>query len=231
MAKVILGPTIGQASGRLGSMIFSHNRGGAYLRNGSHPVISTTSDALAAKARLGTVSQQWQAQTTGVRKSWDEFAKNNPVNDRLRQSITLTGHASFVKLNTRRLLAGLALLTAPPIDPAPQALTTLALEADIGTGDFEINFTPTPLGATELLWIRAAVTEAPSINYVENLLRVVDITSAAETSPYDPQAAIEAKFGTLVVGMTVTVQVAVYDNASGLISNELRASAVVISSP
>ena len=227
--KVILGPTIGQASGRLGSSVYSHNRGGAYIRNGSIPVTSTTPAALAAKARLTTVSQNWQTLTEAERLAWDQFALQNPRNDRLRQTVTLTGHAAYVSLQTRRLLAAQGFLASPPIDPAPNGLLTLTGTFDIGAGAFAIAYTATPLGAGVQLWLRAAVYESQGINYVQNLLRFVGRSASAQASPFDSQTLIEAVFGALTVGQRVTIMVSTYDTATGLLSSPMRVDGTVIS--
>ena len=52
MAKVILGPTIGMASGSVGAAVFSHNRYGTYIRRRATPTVSQTEAALAAKALM-----------------------------------------------------------------------------------------------------------------------------------------------------------------------------------
>jgi len=46
------GPLVGQVSGRVGGTVFSHNRGGAYIRNGSIPYAVYSQKALQAKSAL-----------------------------------------------------------------------------------------------------------------------------------------------------------------------------------
>ncbi len=116
----------------------------------------------------------------------------------------------------------------PNIGRPPKDLAFGTSEGDIGLGDFEINFTVTPVGADESLWIQAAVTNSPAITYVSNLLRFVGISAAAQASPLDNQVIIEARFGALIVGQTVHQWVSVLDRLSGQLSPPRRTSVVVV---
>ncbi len=228
---VILGPLAGQASGRLGSVVASRNRAGAYFRNGSIPVTSTTPFALAAKSRLAQVSQAWQLLTEAQRAAWAQWAQTNPSKNRLGQAITLTGHAAYVGINSRILLMEQSLLDAPPILPAPAPLNTMVLSADIGSGTFDLTITPTPLGATEKIMLRAAYADSPGVNYISNSLRFCGFTAAAAASPVDIQSEIEARIGAAVEGMTLHVWAAVADTATGQISQWVRDRALVTDTP
>lgn len=231
MALIVPGSLAGQVSGRIGSVVYSHNRGGPYVRNGTIPTLVTSPAAMAVKARLAAASQAWQALTSAQKLAWGAWAQTNPVINRVGHSVTLSGHQCYVMLNTRIAQAGGTAITVPPIAAAPGPLTSLSLTADIGAGDFEAVFTATPLGAGIGLWTRAAVVDSTGINNVSNLLKVVDISAAAETSPYDIEAAITASFGTLTVGQVVHIEVSTVRLADGQLSKPLKASAVVTSTP
>lgn len=222
MAKMTPGPMIAAASGSIGGTVFSHNKGGMYTRNRSIPVTSTTAEALAAKSRLATEASAWGDLTAVQRAAWDSYALQRPVIDTLGNPRHLSGFQQFVGINARRARAEDVRITAPPIVSAPDGLLTLIVDGDIGLGDVDIEFTPTPLGATEEIWLRAAVTNSPGITFVQNLLRWILHSSAAQASPLDIQTEVEARLGTLVVGQTLFVQASVYDNATGLLSRPLR---------
>ena len=78
---------------------------------------------------------------------------------------------------------------------------------------------------------RAAVVNSAGINYVQNKLRLVGVSAAAETSPFDDQSLIETRFGSLVVGQTLHVEAAVVDTATGLLSGKLASRTVIIDTP
>lgn len=228
MALVKLGPMVGQASGRLGAIVFARNRYGAYSRNGSIPITSTTPYALEAKARMTAASQAWQNLDPADKLAWNAWAQSNPTTNKLGDSIILTGAAAYIGIACRLAVAGEAALDTPPIAPAPAPLTSLTLSADIGIGTFDLAYTATPLGATEKLWVLACSTDSKGINFVANMLRFVGLSAAAQASPFDIQTEIETRFGSLAVGQVVHVSVYVFDTATGQLSAPLRNSAEVV---
>lgn len=228
MAKFTPGALVGQISGSVGGTTFSHNRFGPYMRRRAVPITSTTPAAMAAKAALAAGSTAWQALAAANKLSWNAWALVNPVTNSLGQAQALTGHQAFTGIYARCLKVGTATLTLPPTEPAPTPLTSLTQSCDIGPGNFGVAFTATPLGGTHNLWIRACVVDSLGINFVENLLRYVMISGAAQASPFDHEAAVEAVFGELAVGMIVHVSVAVFSQTSKLMSPPLRDTTVVI---
>lgn len=229
MAKIMFGGPVANASGSMAGVVFSHNRYGSYTRRRTVPVKSETTYATNAKAKLAAASAAWKALTTDQRNAWVAWAKTNPIVDTLGEKRILDGHAAYVKLNNRLLQAGLSQITVPPVASAPVALTSLTLTADIGAGDFEIAFTPTPAPAGTSIWVEAAVVDSPGITYVTNLYKLVIISAAAQASPLDIQAEVTARFGTLTAGQKVFVRASVFNRSSGLLSQPALATALVTS--
>lgn len=228
MAKIKLGPMVGQASGSIAATTFSHNRYGAYVRNRAIPIKSTTSYAQASKARLTEASQAWASLTDAQRLAWKNWALANPITDVLGEKQELDGHAAYVQLNTRMLAAGLTKLTAPPLVAAPAPLTTLTGSWDIGAGTFALAFTPTPLGASKSVWLMGAVVNNPAINYVKNLLRLITVSSANQTTGWDTQSVLEARLGAVSVGQKVIYFASVFDRTTGLLSAPLRVEGTIV---
>lgn len=228
MAKFTTGPAVAAVSGSVGGNTFSRNRYGQYIRFRAKPTVSTTPDAQNAKGILANLTTNWQTLTDAQRAAWANYANTHLVRDSLGIPQALTGHQTYVGINARIDRDGGTLLTDPPASAAPDGLTSLTLAADIGAGNVDLTFAPSPLAADDKLWIRAAVVNSPGINYVENLLRLIQISSAAATTPEDIETALAAKFGTLQVGQKVVVDVAVYDSVTGLISGSLRDSAIIV---
>lgn len=222
MAKVILGPTIGMASGSIGATVFSRNRYGTYIRRRATPTVSTTEWAMAAKNRLTTITQAWQGKSAGEQLTWNQWAVQNPVVGSLGQPQALTGHAAFVRLNTRLSLAGQTLLTDPPIIPAPAGLLTCSVVPNKTLGTCEITFTATPLAANEALWIKGCYVESKGIEYVQNHLRHAGVSAAAEASPFDAYTLITDRLGTMTIGTRVVLNVSVFNFATGQLSSPLR---------
>jgi hypothetical protein len=221
------GALAGEFSGALGNVVASRNRSGAYFRARTIPITSTTSYALAAKARLSTISSAWASLTAAQQAAWFEWASNNPVLNRIGQTIILPGNAAYVQINTRLSQAGASLLSVPPVDPAPDGLQSLSLTADIGAGDVAVTYTPTPLGASERLWVWAAVVDSSGVNFVTNQLRLIRTGSPADASPIDIEANVTSRFGTLQVGQWLHVFCQVMDSDTGLVSQFQRARSIV----
>lgn len=231
MAKYTPGPFVSAVSGSIGGTTFSRNRGGQYTRARAVPITSTTTFALAAKARLATASASWQNLTSGERDSWQFWAQANPSINTLGNSIILTGQQAYVGNHTRMSLGGFTVLTSPPIIAAPNALLSLVQDGDIGTGDVDMVYTATPLGAAEYIWQLGAVTSSAGINYVQNLLRFCGISAAAQASPFDNESILVARLGALSEGQTLHVQPRVFSSVSGLLSRPIRDRVVITDTP
>lgn len=228
MAKVILGPTIGMASGSIGAVVFSHNRNGTYIRRRATPTVSTTAQALAAKQRMTNASQAWRTLTAAEQTTWNLWAVQNPVVGSLGQPQALTGHQTYVMLHIRRQLFGLAGLTIPPIVAAPPGLTGGGVTADKTLGTCEITFTNTPLGAGVHLWVLATYIESNGVQYVKNLLKLIARSPAAQVSPWDAITAVEDRLGAMPIGQRLVIHVCTADEATGLISVPRRMEDTIV---
>ena len=229
MAKIKYGPLVGSMSGSIGATTFSQNRYGTYVRRRAIPTRSTTSYAMAAKARLSAVSSLWSELTEAQRIAWRVWAGNNPITDRLGDRQVLTGHAAYVGINSGLSAAAETLLDVPPLGEAPAALESASLVADIGAGGFVLTFAATPLGATERLEVNACVVSTDSVNYVSNYLRQIMFSPAAQATGMDFETELEARLGALQVGQWIHCFLAVFDNATGLRSQPIRLRVAVTS--
>lgn len=226
MAIFTPGPLVGQISGRIGGIVASHNRGGAYWRNGSIPTRSTTIYAQQAKALLALTSAAWASLTGPQQQAWKTWATQNPVTNRLGQQITLAPHAAFVQLNTTIILAGGVAIAIPPIIPPPTALATLSVSASIA-GPNAITFTASPIGADNVLFILAAVSDNPGVSYVQNLYKLILVTAANDASPTNIGTELADRFGTLQAGQKLFLSVQVVDQVTGLRSGPITADVVL----
>lgn len=228
MAKITPGPMAGQISGRLASAVFSHNRGGPYVRNGTIPTTVTSNYALAAKARMTAASQAWKLLSDAQRTAWTNYAEQSPVLDRLGKSISLSGAAMFNRFVCRMASCGDAPLAAPPVGDPPIPLTSLALTAVSTAQALTLSFAATPLGAADKLMIWACLCESDGIAYINNLLRLVEVSAVAAESPYNFSDSFLARFGAIQAGQTAHVRVQVYSSTTGYVSQVLQAKFLVI---
>lgn len=229
MAIIRTGGIVGQISGSIAGVTYSRNRGGAYVRNRAIPTKSTTFYAEQAKQRLGDISKLWGALTAAEQQAWKIWAEVNPVTNKLGDQIKLSGHQAYVQLNNVITNCGGTVISDPPVSAPPSGLLTLTPTYDIGTGNFQIAFTATPLGATEQLLVWMAIVDNPGVNYVNNLYKLIQVSSAAQASALDTETAAATRFGTLLVGQRVFYRVQVADNATGLRSQPIVANGTIVS--
>lgn len=228
MAKITPGPLAGQISGRLGSAVFSHNRGGPYVRNGTIPTTVTSDEAVTAKARLAASSQMWKALTEAQRLSWRLFAEQNTVLDRLGHQITLSGSSMYNRFFIRLINAGAAPLSLPPVGDPPLPLMQLSVTAEAATPEIEFTFATSPLGASERFQVWGCLLESDGVSYVKNRLRLVGHSGHDQTSPYIATAFFSARFGEIQESQTLHTQLVVLDSATGLVSEPMPASTLVV---
>lgn len=229
MAKITPGPLAAAISGSIGGTVFSHNRGGPYVRLRSIPTNPSTEAQESVRAILSSQSQAWSDLDNEQRAAWTAWAGENPITDTLGSQVTLSGHMAFVQLNARIDLTDDTTLVVPPVLNAPLALDSLALSADIGAGDFEVAFTATPLITPVELWIEGAIVTSAGKAYVRNLFRFLQVSADGIGSPFNIEVSFTAKFGVPQVGQTAHVRVRTYNPETGLVSVPLTSSAVVVS--
>lgn len=101
------GPAGGSPSGSLGSIVFSHNKGGSYMRTRKVPTNPASAAQVLARNRLSTLTNNWHnGLTEAQRASWDTYAANVPVTNRIGQQIYLSGLNWYVACNSLRSQAG-----------------------------------------------------------------------------------------------------------------------------
>lgn len=182
-AGAIFLPILGELRGRLAANVFSHNKGGDYVRLGTTPTNPQTSRQQTTRGILAKFAAQWTSTLSqGSRDSWDTYAAGHPIKNSLGQDILISGLAWYVKCNARLEDAGLAEIENAPIFGAPAALDTFSVDISAGaTGD--VTFTPA-LGADQAmqLWISLPVSLGSTPNLAQ--CRLAGYSGLAEASPW-----------------------------------------------
>jgi hypothetical protein len=111
-----------QASGSIGGTTFSHAKGGVmYQRARAIPVNPSSTYQVQIRNIVSGLASFWaSALTQAQRDTWDMYAQNVPVTNKLGDSITLSGQNWFIGANTLigQLVTKLT-LTVAPITSAP----------------------------------------------------------------------------------------------------------------
>ena len=111
----LIRPMLGPMSGKLGANVFSHNRFGAYLRLGPNVTNPNTIYQQAVRTILADLVAAWaDSLTAEQRASWETYATNVAMTNRIGMTIFCTGVNHYVRSNVPRLQIG-----ATRIDDAP----------------------------------------------------------------------------------------------------------------
>lgn len=106
------------ASGSIGGVTYSKNRGGMYQRARAIPSNPGTERQGIARENLATAVGLWtNTLTPAQRTSWADYAAATPFTDALGQAVQLTGQQIFVRSTAVRLLIGEAPILDGPIIP------------------------------------------------------------------------------------------------------------------
>ena len=119
MALVKFGGGILGMSGRLGGQIFTRNRYGSVVRQGTIPVNPNSPRQQAVRSAMIASTARWSENLTGLqREQWKTYAAAIPWTNRLAETVKLTGHAHYVRSSAAILAAG-----GTPVDDGPAILS------------------------------------------------------------------------------------------------------------
>jgi len=230
MAKVTAGPLAGVVSGKLGSVVFSRGRYGAYMRMRVMPTGVSSDSTRAIHNRLSLVSKAWALRGVADRLAWGTWAATHPIVDRLGNAQVLHGAAAYMQLNMRVLQALGTMINVPPVASSPAPLLGLSAAIDVGAGAVNLlSWTSGATGVNECVQVWAAVVDSPGRAYYTNFKKLIMISGDQQATDLDMEAAITARFGSVMVGQNVFIEAIVVSNLTGLISAKAACETTVIS--
>lgn len=114
------GVIVGAASGKVGAMVASHNKGGQYMRARTTPTNPRTVYQTAVRDAVRSLSNAWESTLTPTQiGDWNVYAANVRRTNRLGDATNSSGFSWYVGNNIPRLQAALA-----RIDDAPTIFNT-----------------------------------------------------------------------------------------------------------
>lgn len=131
MAKFI--PILGQLSGTLSGVVFSHNRNGAYCRARALPINPRTNNQTLIRAVFSLQSNDWTLRSDAQRTAWRDYALTMPLVDSLGQTYFISGFNAFVRGNTFRRFNELGIKTNGPVVGGQAASLTPAVDSIVLT--------------------------------------------------------------------------------------------------
>lgn len=210
-------PILGVLRGKVGANIFSHNRGGDYIRRLVAPTNPNSTRQQTMRTFLGTLATLWSSVLTPAqREAWNTWADNQAKEGPLGNSINWTGLNGFISCNAHLLDSGDTRIDDPPIVVAPTGLLTLAIDISAATtGD--VVFTGTPLAANHKLVTFMSLPQSGAAQPNLKQCRIVGYSAAAQASPWAMTLPFSVQSGQTVVFFT-----AIMDDETGLFSPFLR---------
>lgn len=125
MAKFI--PILGQLSGTLSGVVFSHNRNGAYVRARALPINPRSNRQTNIRAIFALQANDWSLRGPVLQTSWRDYAQTMPLVDSLGQTYFISGFNAYVRGNSFRVFNGLPRVTiGPTVGGQAAALVPLA---------------------------------------------------------------------------------------------------------
>lgn len=203
-----------QASGSVGGMTASRNRGGNYMRSRAIPTNPNTPQQAAVRSIMAQLSAAWLSTLSIVnRQSWETYAANVPLINSLGDPITVSGLNMFIRANVPNLQAGGSLLTFASTEFNLGVFTPTVVGTIVPNTTFEIEYTNTDDWARTdggMLLVRSGISVNPTINYFTGPYRQAGVvlgdaltppTSPVVVTPVYPMSA-DAKIFVEVRGLT-----------------------------
>jgi len=211
-------PILGNLRGSVGANTFSHNRGGDYLRRRASPTNKNSTRQQTMRALLAGLASDWSnILNDNQRLAWNTWAGQQPKEGPLGNSINWTGINAFVSCNCHILDAGDTRMEDPPLDVAPDALETFAVDVSaLNTAD--VTFGASPSGATLRLVMFMSLPQSGHAEPNFKQCRIVGYSDLNQATPW----AATIPFP-VIPDQTCVFFAARYSNLTGLFSGFLRA--------
>lgn len=175
------GNYITRASGSLGDVVASHNRGGQYLRERIVPTDPNTARQQAVRSCMTTVSQRYRITLSNEqRDGWHEYSREVSHRNALGARIQLTGQQTYVRSNLLRCLVGLATVDdAPTLYVGAEMLVFADLTNTLG----QLTFTRSPIaGGDTVVYAVSDAVPTDSRSY-HGSWRIATEDSGTPTTP------------------------------------------------
>ena len=172
----------GEMSGSIADNTWSHNKGGAYVRQRRIPTNPNSASQQAVRAVLSPLSSAWRALSSANQTGWDNWAAINPAINALGIAFNRSGHQAYVGLNANILAAGGSRIDTAPVAAAPPELITLTI-APTSPDQVVVTYTTTPLTAGTKLVVWGTLPGSAGRNPNINQARRLGFSAAAAASP------------------------------------------------
>ena len=226
MALIKYGGGIVQMSGSIAGDVHARNRFGNYTRSRTKPVNPKSTRQVLIRECLANLVQRWRATlTAGQRTAWATYAAAVAMNNRLGETVYLTGFNHYLRGNIVALMEA-----CPPRDDGPTDLAlpeqdpTFAIAASVASQKITVTFDedlPWTDEVNSFLLIEMGEPQNATRNFFNGPWRRTAILVPVDTSPKE----VDPCF-TLVLGQKIWCYGRIF-RADARLSQPFRASCTV----
>ena len=219
------------ASGKMGGIVASHNRGGQYFRKHSIPTQPRTAAQKLVRNQLQAFSSAFKSLTASQVQGWNALALTVTLKSKLGTTYHPTGQQLFVSCNKH--LANVNITTqlsnAPAIPSIPGITTFTATPVGSGTTVTSWGLAVTPnLPANFAVQVRATAVQTGGRTFIgKSAYRNIWGINPSPTQPTNANifSAYIARFGPLPASGTVSFQLRLVDPVSGFAGTPVSVNA------
>jgi len=225
--KINLAPWVSAVSGKIGNSVASNGAGGQYLRARVIPSNPQSTAQNLKRSSITSLSQAWRDLTQTQRDSWINAVDSFKSKGVLGADIIPSGINAYIKLNANLAEVGVAANATAPTPVAVEAVTSLTPTAAETGQTFSVAFGPSPVPADTAFILSASAQVSPGALFAKGTYRQVSLLDAADTTPEDFAAAYIARFGALVAGKRINVQLVPVSKTTGQKGQAVTATLLV----
>lgn len=224
-----LSPLLSDARASIGGATASKNRGGNYFRARIAPIQPRTPAQQDVRSNLSSLSSSWRSLTQLQIAGWNALAATVTLKDTLGNSYKPTGAQLFVGNNMNNITVGNPLITTPPaLKPDFPAAGETSAAATAATPTFIVTVGYTAAPGAGMFIVRATPQLSAGISFIgQSQYRVIGTFNSIAIPSFDILSDYTAKFGTLVAGTVVGIQVVLIAGLDGFASIASSTSTIV----
>lgn len=215
------------ASGKLGGIVASHNRGGQYFRKHTVPTQPRTAAQSLVRAQLRALSSSFRSLTASQVAGWNALGATVSLKNKLGAVYHPTGAQLFVSCNKNLQLIGTsALLTDAPSIPTLPTVTTFTIAPIYTAGLMEgLTLSVTPaLPATSAVILRASSVQSTGRTFLgKSQFRSLAGYNPATNLPTTVNSLYTDRFGPWAGSGYVGAELRIVDPNSGFAGPPVRA--------
>ena len=216
------------ASGKLGGIVASHNRGGTYFRHHAVPVQPRTPAQTLVRNQLQGFSSAFKSLTQAQIAGWNALALTVTLKSKLGTTYNPTGQQLFVSCNKHLAAINITtLLTNAPTIPSIPGFTsfTVATTSAYGyTTAITGTYTPSPSASFGIELRASSVLSAGRTFVGKSQFRTLAGYNPATGLTTDLLTPFLAKFGPLPSSGMIAYELRYIDPASGFAGAPIRAT-------